>query len=283
MELGPPKKLKEEITNSQKTKQVPYNGIFGHNPLNKKEKLEKVLKTSGKKILGSGAECIATDEGNGRVLVMKYREFSNPIEAKKEFYLHKILSTIFPKNFPKMYASFAKGEDNISNMSSTIRQKIQGQDMGSLHKDKLSLGQHLKMAGVIFLEAFKSFDVSIARDKKELESYFKKENEIQEEIQLDFKQVEDSLKIMGIEINLDKQSCNFIRDSNNNMYYVDRVEEYKLNKNKKEQLLSFMKEKNFSDSDTRIVEASFDRIFVLESEKLGAPIDVAQETKEWMI
>ena len=60
----------------------------------------------------------ATDKP-GKVIAINYRDL-NPEIAKQIFYRQRILSTLFPHNFPHYYASFV-GKDGYGG---TVRQEI---------------------------------------------------------------------------------------------------------------------------------------------------------------
>lgn len=58
------------------------------------------------------------------VVAIDYITPKSAIEAKKLFYLHRILYTLFPYNFPKILVSFGFLNEDITKMSGTIREKI---------------------------------------------------------------------------------------------------------------------------------------------------------------
>ena len=264
MKFGLDKELSKKIIQARKPQKRLGGFFFGEEEMREREKLEKVLKKEGKAILGSGAECVVIDEGNERVLAIKHSTTLDPIGAKKEFYVHKILSTLFPHNFAKMYASFIKGEDNISSISGTIREKIENK---TVNANNNILKKLINMIGLVVLKISKS---KVTYDKQR-----QSENSFSNKIRTQFGEVVQSLGKTGMNITFDTNDFNFIQDQFKNIYYVDRVSSYYLEKSKKDQLIKFMKEKNYSETDIAIVEKIFDRIIALESEALGKEADFA--------
>lgn len=77
-------------------------------------------------IIGSGAECVVFDSpktiGGKEIVISVDYHNRTPLNAKKVFYTMRILSTLFPHNFPHFYAT---GTDK--NMSSFAREKIKNE------------------------------------------------------------------------------------------------------------------------------------------------------------
>ena len=272
MELGPQKKLINKIIKSKKST-ILENIFSNNNANNTSKKLGKTLENSGKLVLGSGAECVVVDDGNEHVLAIRHNAFMSPIEVKKEFYIHKILTTLFPKNFPKIYASFVKGEDNISSVSGTIREKIYREH----DKSNDILKKTFDIISLLYLKIFKPNTYLKSNEKSKEEETKIYENKIQNEKNTHdiFYEIENNLKETGMQIYLDNNIVNFISDKSGNPNYVDMVSGYIINKSKKDKLILFMTSKNYSETDIRIVSSAFDRMIALESEKNNKEVDFA--------
>lgn len=78
----------------------------------------EILKKSDAKFLGDGFECLVVTFPNLPDKAIAY-SFWNPSEnfdatrAKTTFYVHRIFSTLFPHNFPKIHAALVKMETRI--------------------------------------------------------------------------------------------------------------------------------------------------------------------------
>lgn len=97
----------------EKTAQIERPYLYG-------PELNPIAAEFGEEIIGFGEECVVVQ---GRtdpevIVALRYSDIE-PRHAKSIFYMHQMLSTIFPHNFPHFYASFG-GEH-----SKTARQKIE--------------------------------------------------------------------------------------------------------------------------------------------------------------
>lgn len=103
--------------------------------------LRKLTKAKELEYIGHGAECavVAQPDGPHRVTAFRYNEMS-PDRAKKIFYLQRVLSTLFPHNFPRFYTVFY-GNDQDKIPGGSIRQRIWEQFGGrkndSQYKDSI--------------------------------------------------------------------------------------------------------------------------------------------------
>ncbi len=81
------------------------------------------------KEIGSGAECIVTEVKGHPELVAAYAYYGiEPFDAKAYFYRHRILSTLFPRNFPGFVAAFATNtSQNSLRLGGTLRRRIAGE------------------------------------------------------------------------------------------------------------------------------------------------------------
>lgn len=92
--------------------------------------------------VGDGTECAVISSGGEYKKVIAFNYFDlEPRVAKKIFYFQRILSTLFPHNFPHFYASFA-GNEKGGTSAGTIRQRI---NMDNQPKVKYPFGQAEKI------------------------------------------------------------------------------------------------------------------------------------------
>ena len=85
-------------------------------------------KENDQEVIGSGAECIAVPgEKIGETeTVVAFNYFDmNPLRMKEIFYAQRILSTLFPHNFPHFYVATGADPKDLSKLSGTIRQRIE--------------------------------------------------------------------------------------------------------------------------------------------------------------
>lgn len=86
--------------------------------------------------LGAGVESIvikSSDSKEGVAAAYSYEGLS-PYEAKESFYLQRILSTLFPSNFPKFYAAFS-GEHGEK--AGTLRQFVKGRPFSKVPDEEM--------------------------------------------------------------------------------------------------------------------------------------------------
>ncbi len=149
-----------------------------------REEVSQVVEKYDKEFVGKGAECVVFSErdesrkskylGLGKkpfkdnvVVAVDYSMVLDPNRAKEIFYTHRIMSTLFPFNFPRFATSFGSS-DKVEGVSGTVRQKIDiveeggkgahNLDVGSPHPfetvervvDKLGLPLNLDKSGFNF-------------------------------------------------------------------------------------------------------------------------------------
>jgi len=94
-------------------------------------KLKKIANEQGLEYVGQGSHVfVFTHPSNHEVLLAIDFEREGISEAKSTYYLHRILSTLFPHNFPRIFAS-AGSLPHSSNkrdgtLTGTARQRIRG-------------------------------------------------------------------------------------------------------------------------------------------------------------
>lgn len=89
--------------------------------------------------IGSGSESIVFERPNDttKVEAINFYHIESPIEAKRIFYRHRLFNTLFPHNFPKIYAS--QGWNSVkNNITGTVREKI---EEGSVFDHDYSFGK----------------------------------------------------------------------------------------------------------------------------------------------
>jgi len=83
--------------------------------------IESIVRNEDMDVIGRGAECVVVEPKNylqnksplfgmratrrDIVIAIDYKKIEVIDEAKKIFYVQRILSTLFPHNFPKFYTS----------------------------------------------------------------------------------------------------------------------------------------------------------------------------------
>ena len=85
----------------------------------------KLVDAFNQDYVGSGAECVVVvKRGEKRkVEAITYSEMT-PLKAKQTFYVHRILETLFPHNFPHFYA-VSGGVKGKPDQSGSIRQRVE--------------------------------------------------------------------------------------------------------------------------------------------------------------
>lgn len=78
-------------------------------------------------LVGDGGECFVIPKTGHPDKVQAIQWFEQPaVEAKRNFYWHRLFSTLFPDNFPHIYAAFGnpaeKEDKNI--LTGNVRQRI---------------------------------------------------------------------------------------------------------------------------------------------------------------
>lgn len=96
-----------------------------------KPDIKNLVESFGAEYIGAGCDCvvISTKDKPEKVVAINYRDL-NPEIAKQIFYRQRILSTLFPHNFPHFYASIA-GKDSYGG---TVRQRINGASLDEIEE-----------------------------------------------------------------------------------------------------------------------------------------------------
>lgn len=150
------------------------------------------------RFVAAGSHSIVVDHplDPKKVLALDYNPNHSgfPLEFSEIYHIHRILSLLYPHNFPRIHASFG-GET-----SSTVRQKIPFHPVGAdPSKNPKSIDD---------IDAYLDYKFA----------------SLSEGVQL-YKQLVEQAKTDGIDLQLDAGSpMNFIRDDKKNIWYVDLVD-----------------------------------------------------------
>lgn len=170
------------------------------------------------------------DKQNQEVVYALSYESMTPLEAKKQFYLHRIFKTLFPNNFPTFHTVWgADGKRNL--IAGSIRERI--------HKKWYS--------GI--LSEWKDFLKSLGV------------------IRHPFSDVIKECKQIGIDVSpesgsFDQHGGNFLISSGSE-YYLDVINK-ELNFDA-DRLISYMRMKGYSDIQIHITEVSLRRLSELKT------------------
>ena len=216
------------------------------------DKFKEIAEDFDIKVLGAGTECLVVDDpdSNEKAIAINYKDLS-PEDAKDIYYSSKIWSTLFPHNFPKIYAAIAKTENGAFN--GTVREKIDGK---TLHDQNYSLRQ--------MMESNFEEKVSLSSLMKNIKNYLLN---IKVETKYPFA---DALKEMeflskspyNLPFFIDGNTKNFIKTDNGDEYYVDtmRMGSRLLDNVNISAVENYMREKGYNESDLTKVVGSIKRL-----------------------
>ena len=238
-------------------KNIPYSEKNASKIRNEVRKAARVLE---RKVFPHGAESIVVEAENGDMVIAirhspEYisRNEENPTAyIKKQYYLHRILNTLYKDSFPRIYGSFIKeGEEgSLGTISGTIREKIIPREEGKKEKNSPPIAP-------FFLEMIGDYKQISEEESKEEVARIKAN---QEQIQK-FIDIESTLEELGIRISLDTfDSSNFITDKNGNRFYVDMIRPRTIKPEAREKIKAYMTERGFNESDIRSVENALLRL-----------------------
>ena len=89
--------------------------------------IANILKDDVNFIGEGGRTIVATIEDAENKLVAIARKEMKPEEAKRIYYNHKILYTLFPEHFARIYATAGKTKEVTHSLSYTIRERVFGE------------------------------------------------------------------------------------------------------------------------------------------------------------
>lgn len=94
--------------------------------------MEEIVKKEDLQFIARGGECVVIAPRDHSkpdlplrddiVIATDFEDIENNLESKKIFYAHRIMSTLFPHNFPRFFTSY--GSSAKAEKSGTIRQRI---------------------------------------------------------------------------------------------------------------------------------------------------------------
>ncbi len=193
-------------------------------------------------VLGWCGECVVVPVHGKESLASAYiyKPYS-PVEARGIFYVQRVLSTLFPHNFPKFYAAFGaemppdlKERTSSHRPTGTIRQRIIGETMKPPKN----------------VEEQESFIPPYSRS-----------------VDHPFSRVTQEMQKVGLQLQFDMYEPNFMLGTDGGEYYVDQTgsnaEDIVENKG---EILRYMAEHDYSKDATRLVRLAIDRLVVLRNQ-----------------
>lgn len=194
--------------------------------------LEKYVKRREIELIGHGAECtVISQHGHDhRVTAFKYSEVEST-RMVKIFYVQRILSTLFPHNFPHFYTTF-NGDRNKKIPPGSIRQKI------NVLFDEENI---LNRIGREFRQKYEDATKYI------------------------FRNANQKLTSLGVPVNFDLFSGNYNIGPDGGEYYLDTPILDFSRKWNKQKIIQYMRQQKtkrseYSDIDIRLVSKSIDRL-----------------------
>jgi hypothetical protein len=176
--------------------------------------------------IGKGAECTVIGQlgFEHRVTAFKYSEME-PAEMLNIFYTQRILSTLFPHNFPRFYTAFY-GDKDKKIPAGTIRQKV---------------------------------------DSKLEGRYVRYSTETSKVTKFRFSDVVKTLNQLNIGIGFDPKTKNYDIGPDGGEYYLDTPIMGIFKDWDKKRILGYMHKHKYSKSDIRSISGSIDRLVVINS------------------
>lgn len=246
-------------------KNIPYKDA---NASKIRRVVREAAKEQGVKVLGTGiVESIVFEaEDPNKVIALRHSPnlllkkesgYNKPETlTKKKFYIHKILSILFPDSFPKIHSAFIHDGDEIHGViSGTVREKV-------------LKGRQPKVPSYnsrrIFYDEYSESDYQ--PEPTADENLINNQNE-------KFQNILKTLETVGIHIGLDTHGYNnFIFDKNKSLKYLDMVDNLaSISSNANEKLLEYMKDAHYPQNEIQTVQNAITRIVELEKEDKEKP------------
>lgn len=222
-----------------------YELRHGYRFLSEKAVLN-ILNDNKLNFIGKGEESVILSRGNFRkhkwwqfgvlepqneeatVIAIDYREIKSTIEAKQLFYIHRIMSILFPNNFPRFLSSFSihSGSENID-ISGSVRSKIK-----------------------VYEIARKVFGGNLDAKSK-----------------FPFRTVLDIVAELNLPVSFDETGKNYALGPNRGVFYLDTITFSDISAQARQRLLDWMMQNHYSQRQIKLVENSVSRINVLEKER----------------
>lgn len=247
-ELPPSGSLKQFAQEAHKIKNT--------HSLEEVTELRKVADQLNLKFMGSGVECavVSHSEGADKVYAISYRHL-NPNQAKHMFYTQRVLSTLFPHNFPKFHAGWGELQEERT-VSGTIRETVTGVTGGTKEYHPNAL-VHSISAPLRQKEADEELRMEIKR--REIPQY--QGQDTAHPLVSAFLE----LRLLGILNMPDKKADNYILTGEGE-YYVDTGITKPIKFWKKEELEEYMESQNMPEKDRHKVRMAIERLGELEKQ-----------------
>lgn len=208
--------------------------------------------------LGSGTEfAVFALPQNEYVIAVSYiiegrNAHESSLIAKKRFYVSRVLSTLFPHNFPKIYTSFGQHPNpDVKNITGSVRQKIEGTSPHEPNEPN---------------EPKKNNLLTFLMVKAGLWP------KVRSEVRFPFKKAEKTLaREIGIYVIGDTHGENFILGKDGGEYYIDsplsRPSSYPdTDTFDRDTIIGFMEKHDYSEHDIRRVSGALNRMDALDKE-----------------
>lgn len=231
---------------------------------NKIDTFNTIVKEFEQEKIASGGECMVLEHpiSKEKLIAMNFANIG-PEKAKDIYYSQKILKTLFPHNFPSIYASF--GDMSEDALVGTVREKITG----------------VKSAGTSSEDDFYTMmeDEQSKLQKPWVQKIFSKVASLIKGEQVKkthpFVTVYNELTMLSREpynfvIDIDPNPNNYIRTEDGNNYYVDTIklgnrwfnldEQDKINIPK---IQEYMQKKNYSKNEIATVTNAITRLLTI--------------------
>jgi|SRR3989344_4317562 len=213
------------------------------------ENLQGLAKKLNLKWRGSGIECavVSHPSNEKKVFAIQYHFFD--IErAKKDYLQQKVLSTLFPHNFPRFHAAAGdhQGQGDVHQVSGTIRQTIEGV-LGGHEGYEPTVRPWNEMTPLDFEQT-----VPLPSHRGR-------------EIEYPFKNIILPLERFGIVRYHDMKKENFILGEDGGEYFVDTLATLPIQDWNVSEIEKYMDEKNLDDGTKETVKNAIVRLQKLDS------------------
>jgi hypothetical protein len=202
------------------------------------EEISGLIERNDLNEIGQGTDCVVVShspvpeqsEKSGNVLknpkvidtvvALDYAVIRSPKEAKKLFYTHRIMSTLFPHNFPRFQMTWGRDEKR-QDSSGSVRKRVVVLEKGGSPRSRESLD-------------------STATHP--------------------FRNVMKEAQELKIPLNIDSYVENFGMGEDGGVYYLDKLYVYDDDDWPLKRMLEYMRKNNYSDLAVKIVESSVKRL-----------------------
>ena len=187
----------------------------------------QILKDDLNYIGEGGRVVVAATEVNPEMLVAVSMKETTPTEAKTIYYNQKLLKTLFPYNFPTIYAAWGKTE--VRGVSANFRERINGRHFTKEETQKMHIGLPVESAANPFYK------------------------------------VRDTFIELDIPVVFDKNERNYMVSDYKDEMFVDMVNYSNWTTDQKNRVLSYMQQHGYQPRDIKIAETCLNRLLVLKT------------------